>query len=91
MPAPRKATKPKPPPEGWVVETEIQINGRNVTPGTELSITKVRGRFRFVRQVTTPTAVWIDVIAPEPHKIMRAFHPDRVKTVHRLERLRPAP
>jgi hypothetical protein len=88
MVAARKATKPKPLPEGWVVETEVKINGRSVTPGTELSITGVRGRVFFVRQVTTPTACWIDVITPEPHKISRSFHLDKVKRVHRLDKTR---
>lgn len=88
MVAPRKASKIPPPPDGWVIETEVSINGRRVTPGTELSITGVRGRFRFIRQVTTPSTCWLDVIAPEPHKMQRSFHPDKVKTVHRLDRTR---
>ena len=88
MVAARKAAKPKPLPEGWVVETEVKINGRSVTPGTELSIQGLRGRARFLRQITTPTACWIDVITPEPHKIQRSFNPDKVKTVHRLDRTR---
>jgi hypothetical protein len=41
------------PNDNWVVETEIQINGRNVVPGTELKIEGERGRFRFMRYVIT--------------------------------------
>jgi hypothetical protein len=88
MPPARKKTEPPPPPEGWTIDTEISINGRNVSPGTELSIRGVRGRVRFMRRVTTPTACWIDVVTPDPHKILRSFTVDRVKTVHRLDKTR---
>jgi len=88
MVATRKPTKVPPPPEGWVIETEVKINGRSVTPGTELSITGVRGRCRFMRQVTTPTSCWLDVMMPEPHKIQRSFSPAKVRTVHRIDKTR---
>lgn len=73
----------------WVISEEIQINGRNVVAGTELSITSERGRFKFVKHVQTPTAEWIDVIGgPERHKIFRSFRTDRVKRVHWKNRMR---
>lgn len=67
----------------WVIKTEIKINGRNVEAGTELSIDGERGRFRFVKHVTTPNAEWIDVVGgPNNHKQYRSFRPERVKRVH---------
>lgn len=73
----------------WVISDEIQINGRNVVAGTELSITSERGRFKFVKHVQTPTAEWIDVIGgPERYKIFRSFRPDRVKRVHWKNKMR---
>lgn len=73
----------------WVITEEIQINGRNVVVGTELSITEERGRFKFVKHVRTPTAEWIDVVGGSTgHKSFRSFRPDRVKRVHWKNRLR---
>lgn len=65
------------------VITELQVHGRKVAPGTELSIKGQRGRFRFVKFVTTATTEWIDVWGgPKGHEQMRSFRPDRIKTVH---------
>jgi hypothetical protein len=67
----------------WEIKTEIQINGRNVTPNTELSISGERGRFRFIKYVNTGEAEWIDVWGgPKKSESWRSFRPDRVKTVH---------
>lgn len=67
----------------WVCETEIQVNGRNVNAGTELKIRGVRGRFRFVKKVTTPTTQWIDVWGgPKGAESMRSFRLEQIKTVH---------
>jgi len=67
----------------WIVKTEIQINGRNVVPGTELKIAGERGRFRFIKHVDTGEAVWIDVWGgTKGSENWRSFRPDRVKTVH---------
>jgi hypothetical protein len=72
------------PNDNWVYETEIQINGRNVTPGTELKIAGERGRFRFQQQVTNHNGViWIDVWGgPKGMESLRSFRLDRVKRVH---------
>lgn len=72
------------PNDNWIYETEIQVNGRNLTPGTEVSITNERGRFRFVRQVTTDKQVcWIDVVGgSKGAEVFRSFYPSRVKHVH---------
>lgn len=65
------------------VNTELQVHGRNVAPGTELSIKGERGRFRFVKHVTTATTEWIDVWGgPKGREQMRSFRPEQVKTVH---------
>ncbi len=72
------------PNDSWVYETEIQIHGRNVTPGTELKIVGERGRFRFQQQVTNHNGVsWIDVWGgPKGMESLRSFRIDRVKRVH---------
>jgi hypothetical protein len=67
----------------WEIKTEIQINGRNVIPNTELSISGERGRFRFIKYVNTGEAEWIDVWGgPKKSESWRSFRLDRVKTVH---------
>lgn len=67
----------------WIVSEEIQINGRNVSAGTELSILGERGRFLFVKHVQTPTAEWIDVVGGvERYKVFRSFRSNKVKRVH---------
>lgn len=73
----------------WVVTEKIQVNGRWVSAGTELSITNERGRFRFLRHIKTSTAEWIDVIGgPSNYKAFRSFRPDRVRRVHWKNKLR---
>lgn len=67
----------------WDVSTEIQINGRNVTKGTELKIKGERGRFRFVKHVKTATSEWVDVWGgPKGAECLRSFHMERVVRVH---------
>lgn len=71
------------PNDNWVVETEIQINGRNVVPGTELKIEGERGRFRFMRYVINGDITWIDVHGgPSGYESVRSFRLERVKRVH---------
>lgn len=72
------------PNDSWVYKTEMQINGRNVSKGTELKISGERGRFRFVQHVTNHNGVeWIDVWGgPKGADAMRSFRIDRVKRVH---------
>ncbi len=81
----RKSQEPSGPRpnDAWVCETAIQVNGRNVTLGTEVKIRGVRGRFRFVKKVTTPTTEWIDVWGgPKGAESMRSFRLEQIKTVH---------
>jgi hypothetical protein len=68
----------------WTVSTEIQINGRNVTVGTEMKIKGERGRFRFMKHVTNADGVeWIDVWGgPKKSEHTRSFRLDRVQRVH---------
>lgn len=73
----------------WVISDKVQINGRNVTEGTEVTITDVRGRFRFIKHVQTPTAEWIDVIGgPNGHKTFRSFRTEQVRRVHWKNKMR---
>lgn len=70
-------------PTSWIVSNEIQVNGRIVSVGTEVSIRGESGRFRFMKHVKTDTAEWIDVIGGKKgHSVYRSFTVDRVKTVH---------
>lgn len=74
----------------WVVSHEMTINGRTVEIGTELSIKGESGRFRFLKHIKTPTSEWIDVIGgKERYQRFRSFRVDAVRTVHRLNRVRP--
>jgi hypothetical protein len=38
-------------PVHWVVADSVKVNGRFITPGTELRIAGERGRFKFERYV----------------------------------------
>lgn len=68
----------------WQYKTEIQVNGRNVTAGTELKIIGERGRFRFIRHVkNSKDAEWIDVWGgAKGAEQWRSFKLDKVKRVH---------
>lgn len=86
----RKRQAPPSIPEGWTVSTEYRVNGRVLEPGTEVSITGERGRFRFVRHVINASgAEWLDVVGGANKVTMyRSFRPERVKRVHRLAKTR---
>lgn len=70
--------------DAWDTQTELQINGRWVYPGTELKIAGERGRFRFIKFVTTDKgASWIDVWGGTKNsETWRSFRLEQVKTVH---------
>jgi hypothetical protein len=83
---PNKKVTPNPNPS-WVETYEIQINGRNITAGTEVSIRGERGRFRFIKHVKTDKAEWVDVVGgPKGIRMWRSFRIDSVKTVHRVNK-----
>jgi len=70
----------------WIVNEEFRINNKIVTPGTELSIRGERGRFKFLKHVINSEHEWIDVLSTTGQ--FRSFPLDKVKTVHRIKRLR---
>jgi hypothetical protein len=72
--------------EGWIVSEECRINNKVVTPGTELSIRGERGRFKFLKHVINSEHEWIDVLGTSGQ--FRSFGIDRVKTVHRIKKMR---
>lgn len=71
-------------------EPVVRVHGRDLEPGTEVSITGERGRFRFVRATTTSAErIVLDFIGGQAgHECWRSFYPERVKTVHRINRTR---
>lgn len=71
-------------------EAVVRVRGRDLHPGTEVSISGERGRFRFIRATTTSTdRIVLDFIGGQPgHECWRSFYLERVKTVHRLNRTR---
>lgn len=70
----------------WIVSDECRINNKIVTPGTELSVRGERGRFKFLKHVINSEHEWIDVLSSAGQ--FRSFPLDKVKTVHRIKRLR---
>jgi len=86
------STGPLAPPvqSGWRAVGLYQANGRTLTPGVECTIAGERGRFRFVRAVTSPSGhVWLDFMGGTTGVTMwRSFRPDRVRTVHRIAKTR---
>jgi len=79
----KKAVKEDNPSADWEITYEMQINGRNVEPGTELKIEGERGRFRFIKHVVSGDAEWVDVWGGPKHaQQWRSFRVDRVKRVH---------
>lgn len=67
-----------------------RANGRELVPGTEVSIKGKRGRFRFVKESTTSEGKTVlDFVGGTTgHEQWHSFYPDRVKTVHRVNRTR---
>lgn len=75
----------------WTVRTEYKApSGRTLEPGTEVKIIGERGRFRFVKYVQTEDGTeWLDFVGGKGgHECFRAFRPDRIKTVHRIQKTR---
>lgn len=65
----------------------LKINGRIVEPGTELSITGERGRFRFVAVFTGDGSLTC-YGGTQGHEMFRSFRPERVRTVHSKSKTR---
>lgn len=68
----------------------VKVNGRHLNPGTEVSIRGERGRFRYVsHDVTSKGRVVLTFIGgARNHEAFRAFYPERVRVVHRVNRTR---
>lgn len=68
----------------------VQVNGRWLEPGAEVSISGERGRFRYIKLSTTSDGrVVLDFIGGRSnHEVLRSFYPDRVRTVHYKTRMR---
>lgn len=66
------------------------VHGRQLSPGTEVSIVRERGRFRFINATVTAAGETVlnFVGGSSGHEAFRSFYPERVRTVHRLNRLR---
>lgn len=71
-------------------QEEAVANGRHLTPGMEVSVRGERGRFRFVNaQVTSAGKTVLNFIGGAPgHEAWRAFYPERIRRVHRINRTR---
>jgi hypothetical protein len=76
----------------WTISSHTRVNGRVVTPGTEVTIRGERGRFRFVKHVRNGAGnEWVDVYGgPKGHETLRSFRPARIRTVHRRATMRTA-
>ncbi|ASR85277.1 hypothetical protein I5H06_gp27 [Mycobacterium phage SirPhilip] len=85
-----KRTKVYRAPAVAVERPEVVVNGKVLEPGAEVSIAGERGRFRFVKSARTSTGrITCDFIGPDDNtKCWRSFYPERIKTVHRLQRTR---
>lgn len=81
-----RVIRPAPP----VPQPEVVVHGRRLAPGVEVSIRGERGRFRFkAASVTSGGRVVCDFIGgPAGHEQWRSFYPERIRTVHRLQRTR---
>lgn len=72
----------------WTLSTEYRHNGRILTPGTEVSVIGLRGRYRFVKHVSRPNGVeWVDLWGgPGKEESFRSVRPERIRRVHRIAR-----
>lgn len=69
-------------PSHWLLSHTVKVRGRNLTPGREVSIVGLRGRFRFVRHVvnTRTNTDWLDFV--DANGQTRSFYASRVRRVH---------
>lgn len=63
---------------------QIQVNGRWLRVGSEVSITGQRGRFRYTGQSRSSSGRLIlhFIGGPPNHEMIRSFYPERIGTVH---------
>jgi hypothetical protein len=69
----------------------IEVCGQVLTPGTMVSISGSRGRFRYIRSTTTSEGKTVlDFIGgTSGHDVWRSFYPERVRRVHNTPVRRP--
>lgn len=69
-------------------QDEAVANGRRLQLGTEVSIKRERGRFRFVNASTTSDGKTVlhFIGGAAGREVFRSFYPDRVRRVHRINR-----
>lgn len=84
---PRRRSNVNLPPD-WHEYPDATVNGRNLAPGTEVSVRGERGRFRFVKRVRRDSgAEWLDFWGgPKGCEQWRSFRADQVRRVHRVNR-----
>lgn len=89
---PTYGTPHVPPVLDWEVSETYVHNGRNIEKGTELKIRGESGRLLFLKHVRRPNGIeWIDGIQVDNKGAStgyRSFRPDRIQTVHRINRTR---
>lgn len=64
--------------------SDIQVNGRWLNIGSEVTIAGERGRFRYTgfSHTSEQKLVLHFVGGANGHEMMRSFYPERVKTIH---------
>jgi hypothetical protein len=77
-------------PDSSPYDPVVRVRGRDLLPGTEVSDHRRARPFRFVRATTTSAdRIVLDFIGGQAgHECWRSFYPERVKTVHRIDRTR---
>jgi hypothetical protein len=73
-------------PADWHEHDTATVNGRRLSPGTEVSVRGERGRFRFIKRVTRDDGrEWLDFWGgPKGCANWRSFPPSQIRRVHRL-------
>lgn len=68
----------------------VFVNQRRLVPGTEVSISGKRGRFRFLNaSYTSEGKLVLNFVGGRSgHEMMRSFYPEQIKRVHRLNTTR---
>lgn len=63
---------------------DVQVNGRWLNIGSEVSVTGERGRFRYLGHSKSSDGKLIlnFLGGSNGHELMRSFYPERIKTVH---------
>ena len=73
-------------PAHWTITDSANVRGRWMRPGTEFSVTGKRGRFRFIRHVSTATSEWVDGFGADQQ--WHSIHVSRIRVIHVSRRMR---